>query len=254
VIVHIDMTVRPPLVAEILNRLPPRVRVVNRTITDIRKRQMGQFLKRFGFAPPEIDSTAPPETPVFVKSNLNSGDASNRMYDYMLLRDVPPKVWKDPDATVQRFLEEPLAGLPGCRRMRRAMIVAGDVIWQEYFGMTPKIKGATCLTWHYTRDIRHIQRDVELLGFEGTRTAGFCYYDAGERTRAIADRIEALARDIGMDFGAIDTISPDPEHTYVLDVNTTPLQRGLSPAIKEIFADALARHVAASTAPQDGGG
>jgi len=243
VIVHIDLSVRPDLVNEIINRLPPRVRILNRRVTDIRKREMGEIVKRFGFATPEIDANADPETPVFIKSNWNAGDTPKQVYEYRTLRDVPPKVWQNPDLIVQRFIEERVLGVPGCRRLRRFLIVAGEMVQQEYLSMEPTLKGSTCLCWQYSRDIRCMPRDVELVGWEGARTLGFYYYDVDEKTRLIADRIKSFAENIGLDFGAIDTISPDPEHTYILDVNTTPLQRALTPAIKEILTNALAIHI-----------
>jgi len=248
VIVHIDKSVRPAFITELLARLPSRVRIMNQHVTDIRKREMGEIVKRFGFDTLEIDPGADPETPVFIKSNWNSGDAPKVVYEHCLLREVPAKVWRDPDLTVQRFVEERVPGLPGCRRLRRFIIAGGEIVHQNFLGTTPLLKGDTSLCWEYRRDVRRMPKDTELLGGLAARSLGFTYYDIDDKTRLISERVQALAQNIGVDFGSIDTIAPDAEHIYILDVNTTPLQRGLPQTIKEILADALAIHVSGANA------
>ncbi len=241
IIVHIDKSVRPALVNAILERLPPRILVTNRQMTDIRKKQMNEIIGRFGFPLPEVRRDAGADTPVFVKSNWNVVDAPEKIYRQCRLGEVTDEVWRNPDMTVQRFFEEIVEETGGCRRIRRFVVAAGEIVQGELFSKKLNIKGRTMMFGQYSRDIRCMPRDLELLGRQNLKQMGFYYYD-DEKTREISQRMQKLAADTGLDIGAIDTVTSDGA-TYALDVNTTPYQRQMPEAIRDIFAGALLRQI-----------
>jgi len=243
VIVHICKSVRPGLADAILEKLPPGIRIMNLQVRDVRKRQMGEIIGRSGFPVPEVGRNSDPDTPVFIKSNWNSGDAPEKVYRQCRLGEVPDEVWENPDLTVQRFFEERVTSISQYRRMRRFVIVAGEILQQEFLGTEPKIKTHTSPCIRYSRDIRCMPRDLEVTGRQNTSLPSFHYYDTDEKTRRISQRVQKFASDIGLDIGAIDTITPADGATYIIDVNPTPYQRNLPEAMRDIFADALVKQI-----------
>jgi len=174
VFVHIDVSVVPDEYLAFAAQFPL---VVNGRARDIRKSAVSRFLVKSG------DRWA---GPVMVKSNYNTGGATEAMYNlaaalrhrpppfpgvrehksypiYASMAEVPDSVWTDPNLVVERFLpEQDRKGY-----WRRLWRFCGDKeICYRYCAPTPAFTGSTATDRETATVPDELRAERERLGFD----------------------------------------------------------------------------------------
>ncbi len=240
-IVHVDLTVRPPELVRLIERLRTSIPVMNADLNDISKTWLQRALDSRGMLTPKFTSGYNTGC-VFVKSNYNAGDSPRRMYELYKHKDIPPELQTNTSFVVQRFVEEKVDRPYGLRRLRRFIIVRREVIQVEYFSTHHTIKRASSM-WQYGRDISCLAHDQKLLDVRNISDLGYYYFCATPQERRTISTVVSLAKSVGLDFGVVDVVTPSRSNAYILDINPTPWERGIPDALVRLLSESISDYL-----------
>ena len=239
-IIHVDSTIRPNSLDNLIQQLSSEYLLINRNISDIRKSTLHKLLKTCGLNTIDINSDADGDIIAFIKSDFNAGDTSKRLYKKCKYKDIPISIINDPSLIIQRYIKEIITP-ENYYRLRRFIIVGQEIVQVEFFSKNFVIKRSTSF-WQYSRNIKNLNSDLTFFETPNISELGYHFIDFNKISSQFITMLNFI-KNIGFEFGAIDVITPTFDELYILDINSTPWERGIPSSLIKILSHSFEKMV-----------